>query len=63
MLDLVHRKQISGVNSPIVIFGKHFSHGIFASVKCPFRNRAKENEGTKKRPTAKIKKGRNWERN
>jgi hypothetical protein len=38
------------------MFGKHFSHGIFASVKCPFRNRAKENEGTKKRPTAKIKK-------
>jgi hypothetical protein len=38
------------------MFGKHFSHGLFASVKCPFRNRAKENEGTKKRPTAKIKK-------
>ncbi len=38
------------------MFGKHFSHGLSASVKYPFRNRAKENEGTKKRPTAKTKK-------
>jgi hypothetical protein len=42
------------------MFGKHFSHGLSSSVKCPFRNRAKENEGTKKRPTAKIKKEQIW---
>jgi hypothetical protein len=35
------------------MFGKHFSHGLFVSVKCPFRNRAKENESTRKKDQSK----------